>query len=993
MQPQAGGGDLSAAARSVWGKSQMCTDGSRVEGWAPVWRHLRDAAAVAGRLWDRWLPAGVKRTIGDGVGGEDAGRTLLCFLAGVHDVGKATPAFAVQVGALADPMRRAGLPMAVDLHDRRLAPHGLAGQVILERWLTSRWGGRPSQARLLTAVVGGHHGIPPGIGELDDCRTRTTLLGAGRWTQVQDELCDHVAAVTGAEPVLEAGAWRTMPRAASTLLLGTVVVADWLASNEHLFPYVRATSDGSFPQPEEDDDARLEAAWARVRLPAPWDGSTLDGVADGAVAGTGAGDVAAALVSRFGLAPGTAARPVQEAVVAAARVMDPAGILIVEAPMGEGKTEAALLAAEILAARSGAGGLLVALPTQATTDAMFRRVMAWLTRESAVTDGVEIVAGGEDAGRDARRPVFLAHGKAWLNPDFGAVVSGPSLARDVAQDEPDPRSAPGPYLDAWMRGRRGVLADFVVGTIDQVLYAALKHRHVALRHLALARKVVVLDEVHAADVYMRAYLERALEWLGAYGVPVVALSATLPPGVRDRLVTAYRRGRGDAVERQSKSEAIEDGCAPDCPSSLVTVLRDGHVEQTVVPASRRAVRVQVQTVADDLPTLERLLDDALVDGGCVLVVRNTVSRAQETFAALADRYGTDVVLLHSRFLAADRHEKEQRLVAELGPPSPDGSPGARPRRRVVVATQVVEQSLDVDFDLLVTDLAPTDLILQRVGRLHRHDRPDEHRPKRLREPRLVVTGAADWSADPPALEKGAVAVYGALPLLRAAAQVRRLVDEAARATDRGAVIELPKDIAPLVHEAYGPSMFEPETWAEALEAAREQDRSNERRRTDAASTFRLGGPLDAGERSLTGWLDGQVEDPDRAGARAQVRDGEDSIEVVVVIEDAGGQWRIPDWLPGRGGSPIPTRTVPSPAMQRALGGCMVRLPRQLSTGRTADLVIDELEGLGPRFAAWRQSPTLAGLLVLPLGPDGQASLAGHVVAYDPQTGLTVKKEH
>lgn len=108
---------------------------TELEEWNPLWRHLRDSAAVAGRLWESWLPTSVRHQIADVAGGDTTGRTLLAYIAGVHDIGKATPAFAVQVPPLADEMRKSGLAMPVDVPERSRCPHGLAGQVILERWL------------------------------------------------------------------------------------------------------------------------------------------------------------------------------------------------------------------------------------------------------------------------------------------------------------------------------------------------------------------------------------------------------------------------------------------------------------------------------------------------------------------------------------------------------------------------------------------------------------------------------------------------------------------------------------------------------------------------------------------------------------------------------------------------------------------------------------------------------------------------------------------
>jgi len=215
------------------------------------------------------------------------------------------------------------------------------------------------------------------------------------------------------------------------------------------------------------------------------------------------------------------------------------------------------------------------------------------------------------------------------------------------------------------------------------------------------------------------------------------------------------------------------------------------------------------------------------------VVRNTVGRAQETYQQLTSIFGQDVSLLHSRFLASDRKTKERRIVEALGAPHEDGSRGDRPQRLVVVGTQVVEQSLDVDFDLLITDLAPIDLLLQRVGRIHRHDRPADHRPPRVRSPRTVVVGVEDWSAEPPQLPRGSKKVYGQHLLLRTAAQVERIA--------RGAgVITLPDDIAPLVHEAYGQATLGPDSWQQSMEHARLRDEGERQTASARAEAFRLG---------------------------------------------------------------------------------------------------------------------------------------------------------
>ena len=158
-------------------------------------------------------------------------------------------------------------------------------------------------------------------------------------------------------------------------------------------------------------------------------------------------------------------------------------------------------------------------------------------------------------------------------------------------------------------------------------------------------------------------------------------------------------------------------------------------------------------------------------------VCNTVRRARATFDILTQTFGDDVRLVHSRFIGHHRVSNDEWLRDRFGAPEPDGSAPGRPRRMIVVATQVAEQSLDIDFDLLVTDLAPMDLVIQRIGRLHRHARRTSQRPPRLRAPRCVVTGIDDWTANPPVPDKGSSYVYGRHLLLRSAAIIREIVED------------------------------------------------------------------------------------------------------------------------------------------------------------------------------------------------------------------------
>lgn len=958
---------LGGPARSVWAKHDRDTDG-----WLPLWRHMEDSAEVARLLWDRWLPAGVRGLIAEALPrGDSDARALAVWLAGVHDIGKATPSFACQVDALADAMRGQGLEMRSAKAmgpDRRIAPHGLAGQVLLGDWLEERHGWAPARTGQFTVVVGGHHGVPPEHGQIKALYDREELLrtrGASRrvWRQAQTELLDACADCFGVTGRL--GDWRTvrLPQPVQVLLTALVILADWIASSPDLFPY--------FPDAaSRSDRERLDAAWRGLDLPEPWRAEEP------------AGSAQELFASRFALPAGSKVRPVQEAAVELAREMEKPGLMIVEAPMGEGKTEAALAVAEVFAARSGAGGVFFALPTMATGNAMFPRLLDWLERVSGV------------AG--SRHSVHLAHSKAALNEDFADLMARAGRVAAVGIDEtvatprrqPEERRRASAELvaHAWLRGRKkAMLASFVAGTVDQLLFAGLKSRHLALRHLAVAGKVVVIDEAHAYDTYMSAYLDRVLSWLGAYRVPVVVLSATLPAARRGALLAAYA-GRADAT-------ANGEATASHAAYPLLTAVAPGGVPQVrCARASARTTTVRAERLADGLDVLADRLEDELVDGGAVLVIRNTVKRVLETAAALRDRFGFEnVTVAHSCFVDLDRADKDSTLLRLFGPPEKTSDRPAG--RHIVVASQVAEQSLDVDFDLLVSDLCPADLLLQRMGRLHRHRRgPDQQeRPRRLRTARCLVTGT-DWAADVPAPVPGSVAVYGRYALLRAAAVLLPHLDDPTRRP-----VELPVDISPLVQGAYGEEPVGPDRWQGALEEARVQFERHRVDQAERAAVFRLG---DVGKpgRPLFGWVAAGVGDTDdTATGRTQVRDSRDSLEVVVVQMRGDGSLATLPWLkPDRGqrrraGVELPQDATPTRFAARTAASCGLRLPLQFS-GETLDRAIGELERLYLPHWQGKDSPWLSDQLILALDEDCQTRLAGFVLRYSPSDGLEVTRD-
>lgn len=952
----------------VWAKHDWDSDA-----WLPLWRHMEDSAAVAGLLWDQWLPRSTRNLIAAELPGAayDA-RRLVVWMAGVHDIGKATPAFACQVESLAQVMRAEGLEMSSQRAmgaDRKLAPHGLAGQVLLGEWLEDRYGWARSQTGQFTVAVGGHHGVPPEHGQITALDKHPQLLrthGSSRelWQHVQQELLEACAAEFGVHDRLSA--WRSvkLPQPVQVVLTALVIVSDWIASNPDLFPY--------FPQDaSRSSEERVTAAWRGLNLPGAWQAEEPTA------------DVQELFASRFDLPPGAKVRPVQEAAVELARTMDEPGLLVIEAPMGEGKTEAALAAAEVLAARSGAGGVFFALPTMATGNAMFPRLLDWLKR-LPMPEG-------------ARHSVLLAHSKSALNEDFTDLMEGGQVKAvnlDAAEDPQEletssrTRSAAAELVaHTWLRGRKkALLSSFVAGTIDQLLFAGLKSRHLALRHLAIAGKVVVIDEAHAYDTYMSVYLDRVLSWLGAYRVPVVVLSATLPAIRRRELVEAYAgRKNGDTRDFDAVAQA---GGYP----LLTAVAPGGAPVLRRPPASGRGVDVELECMDDDLVLLADRLEAELKSGGCVLVVRNTVRRVLDAAGALRERFGdASVTVAHSSFIDVDRAAKDALLLKRFGPP---GKAEGRPALHVVVASQVAEVSLDVDFDLLVTDLCPADLLLQRMGRLHRHLRGGEgqaERPERLRAARCLVSGV-DWTTGVPKPVRGSVAVYGAYALLRSAAALLPHFDGGPQRP-----VRLPADISPLVQHAYAEDASAPADWAQDMDTARAKYDEHRADQAERAATFRLGVVARPG-RPLFSWVTAGVGDADDTSrGKAQVRDSRESLEVVVVQKKPDGILTTVPWLaPDRqgrtlAGLSLPTDQAPTPLAARTAASCGLRLPIQFSYAETMDRAISELEELHVHAWQMKDSYWLAGQLILALDEDCQTQLAGFALRYSKSDGLEVTR--
>ena len=1057
---------LSRQARSLWAKS----DGGEGEAWLPLYVHMADAELIGEKLWQSWLPDATRRILELVAGSPILAETLVRFLCAAHDIGKATPVFqaqpiwafgSVEAGDLSYKARKAGLRFPSLPSSSGVPGHPIAGMVILERYLASK-GWERDVARSYASVIGAHHGRFP-ISE--ECRKARTACDepygfavSGEWESVQEELLEFAGQLSGLDDeALDELSRHSLPASVASLVVGIVIMADWMASNQDVFPLQELIAPPTGFADAVDLDAlrsRGETAWEALSIAPSW------------AEGPHLSDADAYFAARFGFPLGAKPHPMQRAAYGLARDATDLGLMLIEAPMGSGKTEAALAAAEMLAARQGLGGVCVALPTMATTDAMFGRVHKWLDRLPC------------EEGLD-EKSVYLAHGKAGLNEEFQGLVSESRRARrfaDIGHDLED-ASTQGVAVSDWMFGRkRGMLANFVVCTVDQVLMGALQMKHLSLRHLALANKVVIIDECHAYDAYMRRYLLRVLEWLGAWRVPVILLSATLPSAQRKGLCESYLKGREARVPEPSSEDEliagllgprVEDsgeepdgggaGARPGGKRERGSEIRQGTEPGLSAGADRegaaaedagdsdgkgtsdtgpkatpsfdvsgimteedayplltytegriaRSVRIEqggvareidVSLLGDDIAYLLETLSAALANGGCAGVICSTVSRAQEATECLSEALGPgDVMLTHSRFSDLDRMANEERLRSLLGPRATSEN-GRRPRRLVVVGTQVLEQSLDIDFDLLVTDVAPVDLILQRLGRLHRHNRGQGEceRPQLLQRPMCLVRGVEEFGTDGPRFSKGICSVYDHASLLESLA-VLGLTDDGVHTR-----VCLPNDISPLVHRAYrGGGNSVPLAWQEAYEQARLAREGQLTRKARRAGTCLLASvvPLMENERTLVDMCERSIEGGGRADAdkgQRAVRDTQETVEVLLLQETEGGLCLLP-WIGDERngvdpGSRVPTAFEPSADVARLVAQCAVRLPLSMCSLDKLDELIDELEeNCGKWTAAWQDSPWLAGRLVLALrqedGDEFVADVCGWRVSYTRRGGL------
>ena len=634
------------------------------------------------------------------------------FWLSLHDLGKFSEAFQSQKPELFEALQEREPDSAKSYTER----HDSLGQWLWRDYLADRavedgWFGGTTELQMSgldvwMRAVTGHHGQPPKAApaycSIDDYYSGRDKKATHFFVDAMRDLLLPQSA-TEIPAAFDAAQFEHVSQALSWWFAGVAVLADWLGSNTDFFAYQPA----AMP---------LEEYWRHARQQAK-KALQASGVASQKI-------VAGKSFANF-FDDITTPSPLQQWAIDT-EILEGPQIYLLEDVTGAGKTEAALTIAYRLMERGAAHSFFIALPTMATANAMYLRMATFYQ---------QLFAG--DAS------LVLAHGSRQLVERFAASVLPSSHAEDDLEQVDETASA---RCTAWLadHNKRALLSQAGVGTIDQALLSVLHSKHQSLRLLGLFHKVLIVDEVHACDAYMQGVLEVLLEFHARAGGSVILLTATLSAHMKQALLAAYARGRDSACPGiQSVAYPLATAWQSSFPDKLDEAALGTRA------AVKRTVSIDYRHQQTEIVAI---IDVALASGQCVCWIRNTVADAMEAFELFARRLPQErLTLFHARFALGDRLAKEEDVLAAFGPKSN----ASKRAGRLVIATQVIEQSLDVDFDLLVSDLAPIDRLIQRAGRLRRHNRDVSgnrlaaNEPEQRGMPLMVVFGPA-WNAEPAA---------------------------------------------------------------------------------------------------------------------------------------------------------------------------------------------------------------------------------------------------
>jgi CRISPR-associated endonuclease/helicase Cas3 len=656
--------------------------------------------------------------------------TLVGALAALHDLGKISPGFQQKCEAWLEVNNLRRTACNGCWNTATELDHGKVSHAAIQDFLIDR-GCNRKIAKYIAAVLGAHHGrikyLPNDRGIKSPLIRPTIEMQSGiDWDRERQDSAKRIWEVFAAGDCPSECLLGDSP--AIWWLAGLTSVADWIGSDDLFFSPEEAYEN----HVSTIDNARLALESIGFIPPVITPDLTFERI--------------------FGFPPNDMQLKALSAIIGP-------GVYVIEAPMGMGKTEAALGAAYQLLSTGKANGMYFALPTQATSNRIHLRMNEFLQK---------IVPAKVDSR--------LIHGNSWLLRD--ELDFNPSKTGGGEKSMEDARNA----RDWFASAKRSLIAPFGVGTVDQALLGVVAAKHFFVRHFALAGKVVILDEVHSYDLYTGTLIDKLITTLEGLGCTVIVLSATLTGQRREQIVARIDGHVADAYP-----------------------LISGRTESKVLPAVS-ATAPKSKDVRVEFKRRETAMAEALAAarlGGAVLWICNTVDRAQNDFNRLKEQIQDEfpIGLLHSRFPYWRREELEQAWMERFG------KGGTTRCGCILVSTQIVEQSVDLDADLLITELAPTDMLLQRLGRLWRHQRSD--RP--VDEPRVCILEEDKPLEEFRTMEAAAISkvlggkakVYAPYVLLRSL-EVWKQLEEVA----------IPGQIRQLIETTYENRCDEPLGWTE-----------------------------------------------------------------------------------------------------------------------------------------------------------------------------------
>jgi CRISPR-associated endonuclease/helicase Cas3 len=615
----------------------------------------------------------------------------------LHDLGKFSTAFQGLIEPLFLKLFRA--KKKKEYSER----HDTVGFILWREVIKNEVKNRNQQlAEMLELIIKagcGHHGIPPNL----SAKGGNAILCCGSFFDQSDlaaasafvQECFSLLPTAPSMPDLEKEQ-KQIFKYASWQFAGLSILADWVGSNIDFFPY-------------NFERIPLAEYWNKIALPR----------AAKAVSTIGWHDRGIRPFNRIiDLFPFVKQPTPLQKHVAETELQPGPKLWVIEDVTGAGKTEAALILAQRMMGAGNADGIYLGLPTMATANAMYARLQKAYDK---------LYSEGE------RPSLVLSHGTRHLSKKFTDSIGVPKHHDDTSYGKEETASA---YCNGWIADNRkkALLADVGVGTIDQALLSVLPARHQSLRMIGLHRKILIVDEVHAYDSYVEHLLGVLLEAHARNGGSAILLSATIPRNIRERLIGKFQSGLDGKPEEQTTAEEQTGFPMVTQVTANITITHEMKTRKEM------ARNLAVEFLHERGLVFEKILRESQ-EGQCVCWIRNTVEDARKAFHELIRRGVSSgkIDLFHSRFAMIDRTRIENAVVRYFGN-GEDSEPADR-IGRILIATQVVEQSLDLDFDQMITDIAPMDLLIQRAGRLHRHCRNKNGIPNK-------VPGVIDERAEP-----------------------------------------------------------------------------------------------------------------------------------------------------------------------------------------------------------------------------------------------------